>query len=168
MADRAGAKPLSDPDELLDEREPEREPLSGWPPRDFLAPFVLLAVSMQRAHGYVIEDYLRALGLFGITMSTLYRTLRQMEKDGFLESTWEPGPTGPARRVYSITDAGHVWLDSSATLLDAYRQTIDRFLDLYGAGARANRSGGDETAGTKSTRDKETVERGTDQKETLR
>ena len=118
----------------------EPEPLFGWPPRDFIAPFVLLAVSMQRSHGYVIEDYLRALGLFGITMSTLYRTLRQMEKDGFLESTWEPGPTGPARRVYTITDAGHVWLDSSALMLNAYRETIDRFFGLYGAGPRANRA----------------------------
>jgi len=117
----------------------EREPLTGWPPRDMLAPFVLLAVSLQRAHGYVIEDYLRALGLFGITMSTLYRTLRQMEKDGFLESTWEPGPTGPARRVYTITDAGHVWLDSSASMLNAYRQTIDRFFGLYDASPRAAR-----------------------------
>src|SRR4249919_2974534 len=122
----------------------DREPLSGWPPRDILAPFVLLAVSLQRAHGYVIEDYLRALGVFGITMSTLYRTLRQMEKDGFLESTWEPGPTGPARRVYSITDAGHVWLDSSVVMLDAYRQTIDRFFDLYGTGSRANRNAADQ------------------------
>ncbi len=117
----------------------EPEPLFGWPPRDFLAPFVLLAVSLQRSHGYVIEDYLRALGLFGITMSTLYRTLRQMEKDGFLESTWEPGPTGPARRVYTITDAGHVWLDSSAAMLNAYRETIDRFFGLYGAGPSADR-----------------------------
>jgi PadR family transcriptional regulator PadR len=103
----------------------------GWPPRDMLAPFVLLAVSMQRSHGYVIEDYLRALGLFGITMSTLYRTLRQMEKDGYLDSSWEPGPTGPARRVYSLTDAGRAGLDASATVLDAYRQTIDRFFGLY-------------------------------------
>ena len=103
----------------------------GWPPRDMLAPFVLLAVSMQRAHGYVIEDYLRALGLFGITMSTLYRTLRQMEKDGYLDSSWEPGPTGPARRVYTLTDAGRAGLDASATMLDAYRQTIDRFFGLY-------------------------------------
>src|SRR6476619_4084859 len=63
----------------------EREAFPGWPPRDFLQPFVLLAVSLQRAHGYAIEDYLRGFGLFGITMSTLYRTLRQMEKDGFLE-----------------------------------------------------------------------------------
>jgi len=115
----------------------EREPFLGWPPRDILAPFVLLAVSLQRAHGYVIEDYLRALGLFGITMSTLYRTLRQMERDGFLESTWEPGPTGPARRVYTITDAGHAWLDSSATMLNTYRETIDRFFGLYNAGPAA-------------------------------
>jgi poly-beta-hydroxybutyrate-responsive repressor len=109
-----------------------QEPMPGWPPRDILAPFILLAVSLQRAHGYMIEDSLRALGLFGITMSTLYRTLRQMEKDGFLESTWEPGPTGPARRVYTITDAGHAWLDSSAAMLNTYRATIDRFFGLYG------------------------------------
>ncbi len=163
MPDRPSAagstpEPTSDPRTTRDRRtdpavEPEaaREPFPGWPPRDILAPFVLLAVSLQRSHGYVIEDYLRALGLFGITMSTLYRTLRQMEKDGFLESTWEPGPTGPARRVYTITDSGHVWLDSSAAMLGAYRDTIDRFFGLYGAGPDANRRQPDE-----STKEKET------------
>jgi PadR family transcriptional regulator PadR len=128
-----------------------REPMPAWPPRDFLTPFVLLAVSLQRSHGYVIEDYLRALGVFGITMSTLYRTLRQMEKDGFLESTWEPGPTGPARRVYTITDAGHVWLDSSAAMLSAYRNTIDRFFGLYGNGPGANRGQPDRLTDEKET-----------------
>jgi PadR family transcriptional regulator, regulatory protein PadR len=123
---------VSDPTSSPD----EQNALPSWPPRDMLAPFVLLAVSLQRAHGYVIEDYLRTLGLFGITMSTLYRTLRQMEKDGYLESTWEPGPTGPARRIYSLTDAGRTWLDASATMLTAYRDTIDRFFGLYGAGPR--------------------------------
>ncbi len=126
-----------------------REPLPAWQPRDILPPFVLLAVSLQRAHGYVIEDYLRALGLFGITMSTLYRTLRQMEKDGFLQSTWEPGPTGPARRVYTITDAGHTWLDSSATMLSTYRETIDRFFGLYDAGPGATRHQPDESPNEK-------------------
>jgi PadR family transcriptional regulator, regulatory protein PadR len=129
----------------------EREPFPGWPPRDILPPFVLLAVSLQRAHGYVIEDYLRALGLFGITMSTLYRTLRQMEKDGFLESTWEPGTTGPARRVYTITDAGHAWLDSSVAMLNSYRETIDRFFGLYDAGPGATRHQPEEPANEKET-----------------
>ena len=129
----------------------ERETWAGWPPRDILAPFVLLSVSLQRAHGYVIEDYLRALGLFGITMSTLYRTLRQMEKDGFVESTWEPGPTGPARRVYTITDAGLAWLDSSATMLNAYRETIDRFFGLYGADRTQRNGTSDQGNGEKET-----------------
>jgi len=144
MSDRQPTTPIDaggpnpEADAPTEPRE-EREPVFGWPPRDILAPFVLLAVSLQRAHGYVIEDYLRALGLFGITMSTLYRTLRQMERDGFLVSAWEPGPTGPARRVYTITDSGHVWLESSAAMLTAYRDTIDRFFGLYDAGSGATR-----------------------------
>jgi PadR family transcriptional regulator, regulatory protein PadR len=148
-AAKDGRDPL--PEGAADPTE-EPEPLFGWPPRDFLAPFVLLAVSLQRSHGYVIEDYLRALGLFGITMSTLYRTLRQMEKDGFLVSTWEPGPTGPARRVYTITDAGHVWLDSSAAMLNAYRETIDRFFGLYGAGPSSTRKQPEERTNEKEPR----------------
>jgi len=148
MPERRSTNATSSEPEPIDDREPS----AGWSPRDMLAPFVLLAVSLQRAHGYVIEDYLRALGLFGITMSTLYRTLRQMEKDGFLESTWEPGPTGPARRVYTITDAGRIWLDSSAAMLNAYRETIDRFFGLYGAGPDANGRRPDEASVEKETR----------------
>ncbi len=52
-------------------------------------------------------------------------------RDGYLASSWEPGPTGPARRIYTLTDAGRTWLDASASMLDAYRQTIDRFFGLY-------------------------------------
>lgn len=126
-----------DTDDVAGDGPTDGRALPGWPPREILASFVLLAVSMHRAHGYVIEEQLRALGLLGIGMSTLYRTLRQMEREGYLESTWEPGPTGPARRVYTLTDAGKVWLDTSAAMLDAYRQTIDRFFGLYGATSEA-------------------------------
>jgi PadR family transcriptional regulator, regulatory protein PadR len=129
----------------------EREPSPGWPPRDTLTPFVLLAVSLQRAHGYAIEDYLRGFGLFGITMSTLYRTLRQMEKDGLLESIWEPGPTGPARRVYTITGSGDAWLATSAAMLDAYRETINRFFGLYDAGPGAKHRQPEERTDQKET-----------------
>jgi poly-beta-hydroxybutyrate-responsive repressor len=96
-----------------------------------LVPYVLLAVSLQRAHGYWIEEYLRGLGLLGLEMSTLYRNLRQLEKDGLLHSSWEPGPAGPARRVYMLTEAGQLWLDGWAQALDGYRTLLDRFLGLY-------------------------------------
>jgi len=114
-------------------RRPTSNSASGidWSPRDMLMPYVLLAVSLQRAHGYLIEDYLRKSGFFRFDASTLYRTLRQMEKDGLLQSAWEPGPTGPARRVYSVTDAGRAWLDAWSATLEAYRAMIDNFFTLY-------------------------------------
>jgi PadR family transcriptional regulator PadR len=110
-------------------------PPTGWSPRDILIPYVLLAVSLQRAHGYLIEEYLRGVGFFSLEMSTLYRTLRQLEKDGLLRSNWEPGPTGPARRVYSLTDVGRTWLDQWANTLGIYRRMLDQFFGLYAGDA---------------------------------
>ncbi len=103
----------------------------GWSPRDLLVPYILLAVSLHRAHGYLIEEYLKSMGFFSIELSTLYRTLRQLEKDGLLVSEWEPGATGPARRVYSLTTAGQTWLESWSSALQLYRGMIDQFFDLY-------------------------------------
>jgi poly-beta-hydroxybutyrate-responsive repressor len=121
----APASPPADP------AHPETPP-GGWSPRDILIPYVLLAVSLQRAHGYVIEEYLRSVGFLSLEMSTLYRTLRQLEKDGLLQSAWEPGPTGPARRVYSLTNVGRTWLDQWASTLGIYRRMLDQFFGLYG------------------------------------
>jgi hypothetical protein len=35
-----------------------------------------------------------------------------MEKDGVVESSWETARPGPARRMYTITDAGEAYLAS--------------------------------------------------------
>jgi poly-beta-hydroxybutyrate-responsive repressor len=107
--------------------------------RDMLIPYVLLCVLLGRGHGYLIEEYLRGLGFVGLEISTLYRTLRQLEKDGLLCSEWQPGPAGPARRVYALTAAGRAWLDAWAGALESYRSMIDRFFGLYRGPARDRR-----------------------------
>ena len=107
--------------------------------RDLLVPYVLLAISAQRAHGYLIEQYLRGLGLAQVEMSTLYRTLRQLEQQGLVTSGWEAGPGGPARRVYTLTDAGRAWLRTGADALAAYRGAIDAFFGRYESGAAKRR-----------------------------
>jgi poly-beta-hydroxybutyrate-responsive repressor len=112
---------------------------------------VLLAVSLQRTHGYVIEQYLRGLGLVGIEMSKLYRTLRQLEKEGLIRSTWEPGPGGPARRTYSLTDAGRWWLEAGATALASQRTLIERFFQLYSGPARQAGRGDEGDEGDRSS-----------------
>ncbi len=114
--------------------KPQPGAMAWWSPRDLLVPYILLAVSLQRAHGYLIEEYLKSLGFWSVEMSTLYRTLRQLEKEGLLLSTWEPGPTGPARRVYSLTDTGRLWLEHWTSTLGMYRNMIDQFFDLYTGG----------------------------------
>jgi poly-beta-hydroxybutyrate-responsive repressor len=103
----------------------------NWPLRDFLVSCILLTLSMQRAHGYLIEQSLQNMGLINVEMSTLYRTLRKLEKEGLVSSTWEPGPEGPARRVYTLTDAGHWWLEMGASAMRGYRDIIDHFLASY-------------------------------------
>ena len=111
----------------------------GFGPRDLLVPYVLLAISAQRAHGYFIEQYLRGLGLAQVEMTRLYRTLRQLEKQGLVTSEWEAGEGGPARRVYRLTDAGRVWLRGGAALLEGYRSAIDAFFGRYQPGRKKER-----------------------------
>ncbi len=62
---------------------------------------------------------------------TLYRTLRQMEKDGVVSSKWETSKGGPARRIYTITDAGEAYLDFWAEALEQYRRNMDTFFSMY-------------------------------------
>ena len=65
----------------------------------------------------------------------MYRTLRKMEKDGLCESEWETTFSGgPARRVYSITDAGEAYLDLWVQSMKQYQQTMDNFLEAYKRG----------------------------------
>jgi PadR family transcriptional regulator PadR len=72
-----------------------------------------------------------AFGFEAINPGTLYRTLRQMEKEGIVESTWETSKGGPARRMYTITDAGEAYLDFWADALEQYRRNMDTFFRLY-------------------------------------
>jgi PadR family transcriptional regulator PadR len=100
-------------------------------PRDLLVPYLLLAIQARQAHGYLIEQYLRGLGLAKVQLSTLYRTLRQLEEQGLVTSAWEAGPGGPARRTYALTNAGEAWLRAGATALETYRSAIDAFFGAY-------------------------------------
>ena len=115
---------------------------AGWSPRDLLVPYVLLAISAQKAHGYYIEQYLRGLGLAQVEMSRIYRTLRQLEAQGLVTSEWEAGPGGPARRVYTLTGPGRVWLQSGAAMPEGYRTAIDAFFGRYRPNATTKKEPG--------------------------
>jgi poly-beta-hydroxybutyrate-responsive repressor len=100
-------------------------------PRNWLVPVILLTLRQWNSYGYELMERTAAFGFEAINPGTLYRTLRQMEKEGIVESTWETSKGGPARRMYTITDAGEAYLDFWADALEQYRRNMDTFFRLY-------------------------------------
>ena len=100
-------------------------------PRNWLVPVILVTLREWNSYGYELMERLTAFGFEAMNPGTLYRTLRQMEKDGVVKSKWETSKGGPARRVYSITDAGEAYLDFWARSLEQYQQAMDTFFQIY-------------------------------------
>jgi PadR family transcriptional regulator, regulatory protein PadR len=100
-------------------------------PRNWLVPVILLSLREWNSYGYELMERASAFGFEAMNPGTLYRTLRQMEKEGIVESSWETSRGGPARRMYTITDAGRTYLDFWAKSLEQYQQTMDNFFRLY-------------------------------------
>jgi DNA-binding PadR family transcriptional regulator len=63
---------------------------------------VLLFLLKRKGHssGYELSGELAEFALTDaeIEAAALYRTLRQLEKNGFVRSEWDSGHSGPARR----------------------------------------------------------------------
>ena len=100
-------------------------------PRNWLVPVILLTLRELNSYGYELMERTAAFGFEAMNPGTLYRTLRQMEKEGVVESQWETSKGGPARRMYTITDAGEAYLDFWAEALEQYRRNMDVFFRLY-------------------------------------
>jgi len=100
-------------------------------PRNWLVPVILLTLREWNSYGYELMERTAAFGFEAMNPGTLYRTLRQMEKEGVVESEWDTSKGGPARRMYTITDAGEAYLDFWAQALEQYQRNMYSFFRLY-------------------------------------
>src|ERR1700682_4574737 len=91
------------------DKEPKIAATEAWS-KNWLVPILLLMLREWSSYGYELMEKMATFGLSAMNPGTFYRTLRQMEKDGIVCSSWDTSEGGPARRVYSITDAGEVYL----------------------------------------------------------
>jgi poly-beta-hydroxybutyrate-responsive repressor len=111
-------------------KDPKNLITDAWS-RNWCVPVILLMLRQWNSYGYELMEKLAVFGLQAMNPGTFYRTLRQMEKDGMVSSTWDISTTGPARRVYSITQAGEAHLKFWAESLDRYQKMMTMFFDLY-------------------------------------
>ncbi|HHW37784.1 MAG TPA: poly-beta-hydroxybutyrate-responsive repressor [Bacillales bacterium] len=104
----------------------------GGSPKNLMVPFLLLSLRGGFGlHGYKLIQQLTQLGFSSIDQGNVYRLLRQLEKDNLVKSEWDTTSSGPAKRIYSITDVGHEYLDLWAESLGQYQTMLDHFFTMY-------------------------------------
>src|ERR687885_1272433 len=105
-------------------------------PKNWLEPVILLTLREWNSYGYELMKRTASFGFEAMNPGTMYRTLREMEENGVVKSKWETTKGGPARRMYSITDAGEAYLQFWAKSLEQYRRNMDAFFRIYTGGPR--------------------------------
>jgi len=117
-----------------DEQEQNRaaEAEGPNPPRSWLTPYLLMLMRSWQGYGYELVRQLAMFGFGWVDPGTVYRALRELERDDHVMSHWDTSNgSGPARRVYTITDAGIEALGLWAETLHGYRQILERFFEQY-------------------------------------
>lgn len=99
----------------------------------FLEVCLLLLLYDEVGYGYGLIEELEDFGFSQeeLNVSTLYRTLRKMEKENLVSSFWEEGGPGPRRRVYEITDRGKENLDQWVSILEIRKARIEKLISRY-------------------------------------
>ena len=93
-------------------------------------PTVLYLLASGRAqHGYEIMQAAQFTPLADgpLDPGAVYRALRSLERDGCVVSAWQPGPAGPARRLYAITPLGLQRLSEWATVIEQRAAALAEF-----------------------------------------
>ena len=104
-------------------------------PSKWLTPVTLVLLEEEPSHGYeLMERMEEEFGFEEIQPGSVYRTLRQMEKEGLCQSEWETpsaDESGPPRRVYAITENGEAYLAAWAKACKEYQQLMGEFARVY-------------------------------------
>ena len=112
--------------------QPKEEKVMTAMPKNLMVPVLLLSLRNWNLHGYKLIQELTRFGFSSVDQGNVYRTLRQLEKDDMVKSEWDTTTGGPAKRIYSITDAGEAYLQTCSDALEQYQSIINRFLLIYG------------------------------------
>lgn len=104
----------------------------GWMPaaarRRWIEPFVL-AMLARETYGYAILGRLEEMRIANgsLDIGLVYRTLRDLERDGLVSSSWAEESAGPRRRAYQLTEAGYAALDDWAVVMRERARLIGEF-----------------------------------------
>ncbi len=100
----------------------------------YTTPAVLLLLRAGPTHGYDLLERLPAVfprAAEPPDVGSFYRLMRGLEAEGVVHSSWDTGGSGPARRIYTLTDTGREELDGWSLQMGREIEALQRFLDAY-------------------------------------
>jgi len=99
----------------------------------FLIPSILLLLLEKPSHGYELMDKYAEFGFTdtGSDAGAIYRTLKSLESDGFVESKWDTGNAGAAKKVYCITEKGKILLENWVKEMNEKKNSLVLFIERY-------------------------------------
>ena len=103
----------------------------SWPSewlKGILPLCVLAIVADGETHGYAIAQELGARGIPGVKGGTLYPLLSRLGTDGYVQTRWTQGPSGPGRKLYVPTTLGRRWLEANSARWLEFLSTTQKFL----------------------------------------
>jgi PadR family transcriptional regulator PadR len=91
---------------------------------------VLAAVErLGEAYGYQLVQFLTEHDGLSLTESTVYPLLARLAREGYLNVSSMPSPSGPPRRYYRITTVGRRFL---ATMLQHWSAVVASIQNIVG------------------------------------
>lgn len=91
---------------------------------------ILLMLNKKIYYGYEILQELSKYPIIASTESTVYPLLRRLQKENYLQSTWQESAEGlPPRKYYSLTPEGKAYLDAMS---NEWENLLKAMSDLKG------------------------------------
>ncbi|MDR2366972.1 MAG: PadR family transcriptional regulator, partial [Deltaproteobacteria bacterium] len=106
-------------------------PCTGKTLTKLVKPLVMTFLAKGRIHGYGVQRLLVKKG--GFThgppdLSGIYRSLKEMESQGYVGSGWVSNDGGPPKKCFHLTEKGCACLAMWKKSLIGYRAQIDELI----------------------------------------
>lgn len=110
---------------------------------------------LSRGNSYAYEIASRLSHAVGMGEGTIYPLMRRMQSDGLVATYLEESPSGPPRKYYRLTDAGHASLAAQLAEWRSFVTAVEGIVSDIGpdAGPDAGPDQTDPAASAETTHD---------------
>jgi len=94
--------------------------------------FILLFLAEEPGCGMdLYKKFGQLIPICKFDSAIVYRSLASLKKEGLVEFEWDTSETGPAKKVYHITEAGFEKLNEHKEFMENRRDNLQIYLDKY-------------------------------------